>query len=121
MVADGYRNHRIAKFNRDGKLEWQVNKLGKHLGEFNLPHGISSDDEENIYVADRNNARIQVFDHQGKPIANWNHKDIGRPFGKMIAQLLPFEIKQLVRKKLELRKIYLSMVNGQTKSNQSII
>jgi ABC-2 type transport system ATP-binding protein len=43
-----------------------------------------------------------------------------KAFGEMIAQLLPFEIKQLVRKKMELRKIYLSMVNGQTKSNQSI-
>lgn len=81
VVADGYRNHRIAKFNPDGKLEWQVNKLGNDLGEFNLPHGISSDSKGNIYVADRNNARIQIFDHRGKPITVWNHKDIGRPYG----------------------------------------
>lgn len=81
VVSDGYRNHRIAKFNSEGTLEWQVNKLGNKLGEFNLPHGISSDDEGRIYVADRNNARIQVFDHSGKPIEEWNHEDIGRPFG----------------------------------------
>jgi ABC-2 type transport system ATP-binding protein len=43
-----------------------------------------------------------------------------KAFGEMITQLLPFEIKQLVRKKMELRKIYLSIVSEQTKSNQSI-
>ncbi|MDM5317350.1 peptidyl-alpha-hydroxyglycine alpha-amidating lyase family protein [Fictibacillus sp. b24] len=81
VVSDGYRNHRIVKFDSNGKLEWQVNKLGDKLGEFNLPHGISSDDEGNIYVADRNNARIQVFDSQGNAIDEWDNVAIGRPFG----------------------------------------
>lgn len=81
VVSDGYRNHRIAKFNANGKLEWQVNKLGRKMGEFNLPHGISSDAEGRIYVADRNNARIQVFNRNGKPIENWDQAEIGRPYG----------------------------------------
>ncbi|MEK3807471.1 peptidyl-alpha-hydroxyglycine alpha-amidating lyase family protein [Bacillus sp. FSL H8-0547] len=80
-VADGYRNRRIVKFDREGKLEWQIDKPGSQPGEFNLPHGISSDSEGRIYVADRSNARIQVFDKNGQYLDRWDMPEIGRPFG----------------------------------------
>ncbi len=79
-VADGYRNSRIAKFNSDGVMEWEVNQLGNESGSFNLPHGISSDGQH-IYVADRDNARIQVFDHQGNHVDTWDAPELGRPYG----------------------------------------
>ena len=80
-VSDGYRNRRIAKFDKEGKLEWQINQHGDEPGEFNLPHGISSDSEGRIYVADRSNARIQVFDKNGQYLDRWDMPEIGRPFG----------------------------------------
>ena len=80
-VADGYRNHRIAKFDRTGKFEWEVNQLGSADGQLNLPHGISSDDASNLYVADRNNARIQVFDRFGRHQQTWDQPELGRPYG----------------------------------------
>lgn len=58
LVADGYVNTRIAEFSREGRFirEW---------GEFAVAHAVAVDDRR-IYVADRENARIQVFDHDGK-------------------------------------------------------
>lgn len=81
IVADGYRNHRIVKFNRDGNIQWEVNAYGSSDGEFNLPHGITHDQSGNIYVADRNNARIQVFDQDGQHLSTWDDTEIGRPYG----------------------------------------
>ncbi|MEK3805988.1 hypothetical protein MHB63_05180 [Bacillus sp. FSL H8-0547] len=46
-----------------------------------MPHGITSDSEGSIYVADRSNARVQVFNKNGRYIDDWNTPEIGRPFG----------------------------------------
>ncbi|UNL86829.1 peptidyl-alpha-hydroxyglycine alpha-amidating lyase family protein [Priestia koreensis] len=81
VVSDGYRNHRIVKFNKDGKFMWERNELGNGPEAFNLPHGISHDKQGNLYVADRNNARIQVLNKNGDYITSWRQKEIGRPFG----------------------------------------
>ncbi|MGX9807884.1 peptidyl-alpha-hydroxyglycine alpha-amidating lyase family protein [Exiguobacterium acetylicum] len=80
-VSDGYRNSRIVMFDQKGNVKWEVNELGTKNGQFNLPHGISSDDEMNLYVADRDNARVQVFDRTGKHIDTWSSKELGRPYG----------------------------------------
>ncbi|WP_404447435.1 peptidyl-alpha-hydroxyglycine alpha-amidating lyase family protein [Sutcliffiella horikoshii] len=80
VVSDGYRNRRIVKFDKNGQFLWEKNKLGSGAGEFNLPHGISSD-EQHIYVADRSNARVQIFTHEGDYIEDWDHNELGRPFG----------------------------------------
>ncbi|KSU47805.1 peptidylamidoglycolate lyase [Exiguobacterium indicum] len=80
-VSDGYRNSRIVMFDPKGAVKWEVNELGKQDGQFNLPHGISSDDKMNLYVADRDNARVQVFDRNGKHIDTWSSKELGRPYG----------------------------------------
>jgi peptidylamidoglycolate lyase len=85
-VSDGYRNKRISKFNADGKQLWEINRNGSDDGEFNLPHGIAQDAEGLIYVADRNNARIQVFSPEGQWLVSWSQPEIGRPYGIEIGQ-----------------------------------
>jgi DNA-binding beta-propeller fold protein YncE len=78
-VADGYGNSRVAKFSREGKylLEW--GKKGTGPGEFDLPHAIFLDAKGRVYVGDRENDRIQVFDPDGKFLEQW--RDSGAPFG----------------------------------------
>jgi sugar lactone lactonase YvrE len=65
-VSDGYSNSRIAKFDRHGNWIKSWGSRGTATGQFNTPHNIVSDNRDgNIYVADRGNARIQVFDGDG--------------------------------------------------------
>ncbi len=65
FISDGYINSRVAKFNRDGDWVKQWGAPGSGIGQFNTPHSIASDAHGNIYVADRGNRRIQVFDADG--------------------------------------------------------
>jgi hypothetical protein len=64
-VADGFRNARIAKFDKHGKFIKSWGSRGAGPGEFNTPHGIALDAQGNVYVADAGNKRIQVFDSDG--------------------------------------------------------
>ena len=64
-VADGYGNARVAKFDRNGRWIRNWGKRGSAPGEFNVLHGIAIDAADNVYVADRDNKRIQVFDADG--------------------------------------------------------
>ena len=70
-VSDGYGNSRVVKFSREGKFLKQWGKKGKGEGEFNLPHAICLDGKGQVYVGDRENNRIQVFDGDGKFQAQW--------------------------------------------------
>ncbi|MFD2178248.1 peptidyl-alpha-hydroxyglycine alpha-amidating lyase family protein [Veronia pacifica] len=81
VVADGFRNSRIVKFDGEGNFQWEISKLGKMHGEFYLPHGLAKDRQGNIYVADRRNARIQAFNKQGQWIKTWSFPELGRPYG----------------------------------------
>ena len=65
-VSDGYRNSRVVKFSADGKYIKEWGTFGKGPGQFIIPHGLAIDNKENIFVADRQNNRIQVFDKNGK-------------------------------------------------------
>ena len=65
-ISDGYINSRVAKFDKDGNWIKSWGEPGDKPGQFNLPHGIAADAQGNIYVADRSNNRIQVFDNDGK-------------------------------------------------------
>jgi len=65
-VSDGYVNARIAKFDKDGNWVKSWGEKGKGPGQFDLVHSIAADAQGNIYVGDRGNARIQVFDGTGK-------------------------------------------------------
>lgn len=78
FVTDGYGNSRVVKYSRDGKYLKEWGKKGMGPGEFNLPHSAVVH-EGRLYVADRENYRIQVFDLEGKYLEQWN--DIGSPWG----------------------------------------
>lgn len=65
-VADGYGNSRVCKFNKKGEFLFQWGTKGTGPGEFHLPHAIQVDGEGQVYVGDRENDRIQIFDANGK-------------------------------------------------------
>ena len=64
-VSDGYVNSRMTKFDRDGNFLMDWGSFGTDVGQFDLPHAMQIDRNNNVYVADRGNRRIQVFDTQG--------------------------------------------------------
>jgi DNA-binding beta-propeller fold protein YncE len=66
FISDGYVNSRIAKVDRNGNWLKSWGEPGNKPGQFNTPHSIAVDAQGNIYVADRGNHRIQVFDGNGK-------------------------------------------------------
>lgn len=81
LVADGYRNTRIARFSADGRFLGQWGTPGNGPGQFNTPHGIAIDSAGKVYVADRQNDRVQVFSPEGKLLDIWAAPQIGRPYG----------------------------------------
>jgi DNA-binding beta-propeller fold protein YncE len=70
-VTDGYAGARVVKFSHDGKylLEWGARGTGP--GQFELPHNVVVDSQGKVYVTDRENRRIEVFDPNGKFLAQW--------------------------------------------------
>jgi len=65
-ISDGYINSRVAKVDKDGNWVKSWGEPGKEPGQLNTPHSIATDANDNVYVADRGNRRIQVFDKDGK-------------------------------------------------------
>ena len=65
-ISDGYVNSRIAKVDKDGNWVKSWGEPGDQPCQFNVPHSIAVDAQNNIYVADRGNRRIQVFNTDGK-------------------------------------------------------
>jgi DNA-binding beta-propeller fold protein YncE len=78
-VSDGYGNSRVHKYSPDGKLLLSWGEPGCDPGQFNIPHNICSDPDGWVYVADRENHRVQVFDGNGKYESQWNN--MHRPCG----------------------------------------
>ena len=70
-VSDGYGNSNVHKFSPDGKLLFSWGTPGTGPGEFNIVHNIATDKDGYVYVADRENHRIQVFDSSGKFETQW--------------------------------------------------
>ncbi|HMD40124.1 MAG TPA: peptidyl-alpha-hydroxyglycine alpha-amidating lyase family protein [Candidatus Acidoferrum sp.] len=66
FISDGYVNSRVAKLDKDGNWLKSWGEPGDGPGQFNVPHSIAVDASGNVYVADRGNRRIQVFDGDGK-------------------------------------------------------
>jgi NHL repeat len=64
-ISDGYINSRVAKFDKNGNWVKSWGTKGTGPGQFNLPHSIAIDRNDNVYVGDRTNHRIQVFDTDG--------------------------------------------------------
>jgi outer membrane protein assembly factor BamB len=78
-VSDGYGNARVHKYSPDGKLLMSWGEPGTGPGEFNIVHNICTDADGWVYVADRENHRLQVFDGNGKYETQWNN--LHRPCG----------------------------------------
>ncbi|HJT17671.1 MAG TPA: peptidyl-alpha-hydroxyglycine alpha-amidating lyase family protein [Thermoanaerobaculia bacterium] len=79
-VSDGNRNNRVVKFAPDGRFLMQWGSKGSGPGEFDLPHGIALDDRGRVYVADRGNARVEIFESEGRYAGEWKGPQFGRPF-----------------------------------------
>jgi sugar lactone lactonase YvrE len=85
FVADGHggnTNARIVKFSKDGRFIKTWGKKGSGPSEFDGPHSLAMDSAGRLFVADRGNSRIQIFDQDGKLLAEW--KQFGRPSGLYI-------------------------------------
>jgi DNA-binding beta-propeller fold protein YncE len=78
-ISDGYANARIHKYTPDGTLVKSWGEPGIDPGQFMIPHNIAIDSDDNIFVADREAHRVQVFDSEGKLQAVWNN--VHRPCG----------------------------------------
>ena len=76
-VSDGYGNSSVHKFSPDGKLLKSWGGPGTDPGEFNIVHNITCDGDGLVYVADRENHRVQIFDGEGRYQGQWNN--IHRP------------------------------------------
>jgi DNA-binding beta-propeller fold protein YncE len=82
FVADGHggnTNARIVKFDKDGKFIKTWGRRGSGPGEFDIPHAIAMDSQGRLFVGDRQNNRIQIFDQEGNVIAQW--PQFSRPSG----------------------------------------
>jgi sugar lactone lactonase YvrE len=71
FVADGHGNDRVVKFSREGRFLMEWGTEGTMLGQFNEPHALAMDSRGRLFVADRLNQRIQVFDQNGRFLAVW--------------------------------------------------
>lgn len=71
-VTDGYGNARVHKYSPDGKLLFSWGESGSDPGQFNIVHNVCTDADGWVYVADRENHRVQVFNGKGKYETQWN-------------------------------------------------
>ncbi len=78
-ITDGYGNSRVVKYSKDGRFLLAWGKKGKGPGEFNAPHTIAVDHQGKVYVGDRENHRVQIFDENGRFLEQWTH--LGSPWG----------------------------------------
>ncbi len=83
-VSDGYKNTRVIKFTAEGRYDFEWGGKGAGPGQFNLPHGVAVDATGRVFVCDRSNSRLQVFDPRGKFLTDWKGPLIGRPYGVSI-------------------------------------
>jgi hypothetical protein len=75
----GQGKSEILKFSKDGKLIKRWGQTGTGPGEFDQPHALAMDSRDRLFIGDRNNNRIQIFDHDGTFLEEW--KQFSRPSG----------------------------------------
>jgi peptidylamidoglycolate lyase len=73
-VSDGYENSRVVKFDSTGKYLGQWGTHGSGAGQFRVPHGLDLDNKGNVYVADRENNRVEIFSPEGRLLNTWTDK-----------------------------------------------
>jgi len=79
FISDGYGNSNVHKYSPDGTHVMSWGEPGTDPGQFNLPHNLVTDADGLVYVADRENHRVQIFDGQGRYQGQWNN--LHRPCG----------------------------------------
>ena len=84
LLADGYWNGRVVKFNAAGEYLMEWGEVGTGPGEFDLMHGTAVDREGRVYIGDRTNNRIQVFTSGGEFIEEWD--DVHDPVNVWVDQ-----------------------------------
>ena len=77
FVSDGYGNARVHKFSPEGRLLLSWGEPGPGESQFRLPHNIWIDKSDRVWIADRENSRVQIFDSEGKFLEQWT--DLLRP------------------------------------------
>ena len=97
-ITDGYINSRVAKFDANGDWVKSWGEPGTGPGQFRLPHSIAIDRNDNVYVGDRTNHRIQVFDTDGRflrmfsidlpPVAGTRAVNGATPTGERLTALI---------------------------------
>jgi hypothetical protein len=70
------------KYSSDGEFIMEWGKAGTGPGEFNMPHALAMDSRGRLFVSDRENLRIQIFDQDGRYIDEW--EQFGRVSGMSI-------------------------------------
>jgi len=96
FVSDGYGNARVHKFSADGKLILSWGNPGPGHGQFRLPHNIWIDKEDRVWIADRENHRVQIFNSEGKFLEQWT--DLLRPTHVFIDENNTVYISELCRR-----------------------
>jgi DNA-binding beta-propeller fold protein YncE len=82
FVADGHggnTNARIVKFDKTGKFIKAWGQKGTGAGDLDIPHALAMDSRGRLFVADRGNNRIQIYDQDGKLLDSWSQ--FSRPSG----------------------------------------
>jgi DNA-binding beta-propeller fold protein YncE len=72
-ITDGYGNSRVHRFSPDGQHQVSWGAPGVLPGQFQIPHNVVIDKDETVFVTDRENNRIQIFDPNGKFLRQWTH------------------------------------------------
>jgi len=86
FVSDGYNNSRVMKFAADGRFLQQWGTKGKESGQFDLPHGIARDAAGHLYVSDRSNGRVQIFNEVGRFLMQWQGPTLVSPNNVALAR-----------------------------------
>ncbi|GMV91725.1 MAG: hypothetical protein AMXMBFR82_15030 [Candidatus Hydrogenedentota bacterium] len=79
FVTDGYGNNRVVHFDREGRFVKAWGELGVEAGQLSQPHSIAVDSAGRLYVGERNNCRIQIFDQDGNSLEQW--RNLINPWG----------------------------------------
>jgi peptidylamidoglycolate lyase len=88
FVSDGYRNARVAHYSATGTLLKEWGAKGTLPNQFQTPHGVALDGRGRVYVADRENSRLQVFDTAGTLLRVWpSSPTVGRVFAVAVSSL----------------------------------
>lgn len=82
FITDGYGNRRVVRLAPDGSFRLTWGSEGSEPGQFNNPHNVVIDKAGLIYIADRENDRVQIFTPEGKFLRQWT--DVGKPFGLLL-------------------------------------